>query len=44
MKRMGLAASEKSFENVDDGRTDDGQTQDASVYYKLTYEPSAKVS
>ena len=39
MKRIGLAAlEEKSFENVDNGRT-----PDASVYYKLTYEPSAQV-
>ena len=29
---------EKLFENVD------GQTTDAYLYYKLTYEPSAKVS
>ena len=40
MRRIGLAASEeKSFENVDDGRT-----MDTSVYYKLTFEPSAQVS
>ena len=44
MKRIDLAASEeKSFENVDDGRTTDDRT-DASIYYKLTYEPSAQVS
>ena len=40
MKRIGFTASEeKSFENVDDGRT-----TDTSIYYKLTYEPSAQVS
>ena len=33
------SASEKSFGNVDDGRT-----TDACLYYKLTYEPSAQVS
>ena len=39
MERIGFTASEeKSFENVDDGRTD------ACLYYKLTYEPSAQVS
>ena len=38
--RIGFMASEEmSFENVDDGRT-----TDASLYYKLTYEPSAQVS
>ena len=31
-------ASEMSFENDDDGRTD------AWLYYKLTYEPLAQVS
>ena len=52
MERIGLTASEEmSFENVDgrtDGRTTDGRTdgrtQDACIYYKLTYEPTAKVS
>ena len=48
MDRPSVAASEEnSFENVHDGRTtddDDGRTQDTSTYYKLTYEPSAKVS
>ena len=40
MVRIGLTASEEmSFENVDDG-----QTIDACLYYKLTYEPSAQVS
>ena len=40
MKRIGFTASEeKSLENVDDGRT----TTDSSIYYKLTYEPSAQV-
>ena len=40
MRRIGLAASEeKSFENVDDRRT-----TDTSIYYKLTFEPSAQVS
>ena len=40
MKRIGLAASEeKSFENVDYG-----QTTDAFIYLKLTYEPLAQVS
>ena len=49
MKRITLKASEeKSFENVDDGRTngrtDDGRTTDTSINYKLTYDPSAQVS
>ena len=40
MERISFTASEeKSFENVDDGRT-----TDACLYYKLTYEPSAQVS
>ena len=44
MKRIGFSASEEmSFENVD-GRTDDGRTTDTFIYYKLTYEPSAKAS
>ena len=44
MERIRLTASEEmSFENVD-GRTDDGRTPDASIYYKLTYEPTAQVS
>ena len=34
-----MASEEMSFENIDDGRT-----TDASLYYKLTYEPSAQVS
>ena len=39
MERISLTASEEmSFENVD-GRTDDGRTPDASIYYKLTCEP-----
>ena len=43
MERIRLTASEElSFENVD-GRTD-GRTPDASIYYKLTYEPTAQVS
>ena len=34
MERIGLTVSEEmSFENVD------GRTQDACIYYKLTYEP-----
>ena len=48
LERFGLMASEMSFENVDgrmmDGRTTDGRTPDACIYYKLTYEPTAKVS
>ena len=47
MARIGFMASEEmSFENVDDGRTDDddGRTTDAYLYFKLTYEPSAQVS
>ena len=49
MKRITFTASEeKSFENVDtgrtNGRTDDGGTTHTSIYYKLTYEPSAQVS
>ena len=43
MERIRLTASEMSFENFD-GRTDDGRTPDASIYYKLTYEPTAQVS
>ena len=27
-----------------DGRTDDGRTPDACIYYKLTCEPTAQVS
>ena len=39
MERIDFTASEKkSFENVN------GQTTDACLYYKLTYEPLAKVS
>ena len=45
MERIGLTVSEEmSFENVDGRRTDDGRTQNACIYYKLTYEPSAQVS
>ena len=33
-----MASEEKLFENVD------GQSTDACLYYKLTYEPSAQVS
>ena len=33
-----MASEEMLFENVD------GQTMDACQYYKLTYEPSARVS
>ena len=29
---------------TDNGRTDNGRTPDACIYYKLTYEPSAQVS
>ena len=44
MEKIGLTVSEEmSFENVD-GRTDDGRTPDAYIYYKLTFEPSAQVS
>ena len=40
-----MASEEMSFENVDGRRrTKDGQTTDACLYYKLTYEPSAQVS
>ena len=35
-----MASEEMLLENVDD----DGQTTDACLYYKLTYEPSAQVS
>ena len=41
-----MASEEMSFENVDDGRTDDdedGRTTDACLNYKLTFEPSAQV-
>ena len=34
-----MASEKMSFENVDDGRT-----TDASLYFKLSYEPSAQVS
>ena len=49
MERISLTASEEmSFENVDgrrtDRQTDRRQTQDACIYYKLTYEPTAQVS
>ena len=50
MARMGFMASEEmSFENVgdddDDGRRrTGGQTTDAWLYYKLTYESSDQVS
>ena len=48
MERIPLTASEEmSFENVDgrtDGRTDNGRTPDACIYYKLTCEPMAQVS
>ena len=51
-EKMDLSAGltgEKSFENVHDGRsangrTDDGRTTDACIYYTLTYQPSAQVS
>ena len=33
-----MASDEKSFVNVDDGRM-----TDTSIYYKLTYGPSAQV-
>ena len=36
-----MASEEMSFENVDGRRR---KTTDACLYYKLTYEPSAKVS
>ena len=42
MERIDLTASEMSFENID-GQTDDGQTPDACLYYKLTYDPMAQV-
>ena len=45
MERIHLTASEEmSFEMLTDGRTDDGRTPDASIYFKLTYEPTAQVS
>ena len=46
MPRIGFMASEEmSFENADDGRTDDdGRTTDACLYYKPTYAPAAQVS
>ena len=46
MERIRLTASEEmSFENVDGRRTDDGRRKpDASIYYKLTCEPTAQVS
>ena len=34
-----MVSGEKKFENVEDGRTDDGRKTDALLYYKLTYEP-----
>ena len=37
-----MASEEMPFENVD-GRRTDGRTTDACLYYKLTYEPSARV-
>ena len=44
MERIGLRASEEMlFENVD-GRTTDGRTPGACIYYKLNYEPTAQVS
>ena len=44
MERIRITASEEmSFENVD-GRRTDGRTPDASIYYKLTCEPTAQVS
>ena len=44
-ERIGFTASEeKSFENVDNGLQTDGRTTDTSIYYKLTYEPSAQVA
>ena len=43
-----MASQEMLFENVDGQMNDrwmtDGQTTDAYLYYKLTYEPSAQVS
>ena len=42
-----MASEEMSFENVDDGRrgrTTDGRTTDACLYYKLIYEPPAQMS
>ena len=45
MERICLTASEEIlFENVDGQRMYDGQTTDACIYYKLTYEPTAQVS
>ena len=44
METIGFTASEEmSFEKVD-RQIDDGRTTDAYLYYKLTNEPSAKVS
>ena len=44
-KVKGLTAlKEKSLENVEDGRMDDGRTTDTFRYYELTYEPSVQVS
>ena len=37
-----MASEEMSFENVDNGQTDDGRTTDAYLYYTLTYEPSIR--
>ena len=41
-----MASEEMSFENVDDDErtSTDGRTMDASLYSRLTYEPSAQVS
>ena len=39
-----MASEEMSLENIDGRRMDDGQTKEASIYYKLTHEPSAQVS
>ena len=44
MERIRLTASEEMSFEIVDGRTDDGRTPDASIYYKLTYEHKAQVS
>ena len=38
-----MASEEMSFESVDGWTDDDRRTTDAWLYYKLTYEPSAKI-
>ena len=39
-----MASEEMSFENLDVDDEDNGQTTDACLYCKRSYEPSAEVS